>query len=59
MNDYHRNAILRGAYLTLAGLVIFFGIICFIHSPWWAIPLPLAALGYGTYTFVKKYFPKD
>lgn len=59
MNDYHKNSILRGAVLFIAALAVFFGIICFINSPWWAIPLPLAAIGYGVYNFVKRYFPKD
>lgn len=59
MNDYTKNALLRGLVVALAGLAIFFGIICFAASPWWAIPFPFAALGYGVYTFVKKYYKKD
>lgn len=59
MNDYHKNSIIRGAVVALAGLAIFFGIICFTASPWLAIPIPAASIGYGVYCFVRKYYRND
>lgn len=59
MKEYTKDAIIRGAVVALAGLAIFFGIIAFSTAKWWVIPIPALALGYGAFSFVKKYYKED
>ena len=56
MNEYTKSAIVRGAVVAVAALVVFFAIIVFASAKWWAIPFPAVAIGYGVYNFVKKYY---
>lgn len=59
MNEYIKNSIIRGAVVTAASLAVFFGIACFTLAPWYAIPFPACAIGYGVYQFVKRYYKND
>jgi len=58
MNDYTKNAIMRGAVIAALGLLVFFAVIvavkCF-KGGWWALPVPYAFAAYGAYKFFKKF----
>ena len=60
MTDYNKKSLTQGAVLLLAAFVVFFTIILFHKAGWvwWAIPFPALGVGYGVYSFVKKYYPR-
>lgn len=62
MTDYNKTNLIQWAVLLAIAFVLFFAIISFIACVkigwWWASPVPFAAIAYGCYIFVKKYYPK-
>ena len=61
MKEYNKENLIFLAVVGLAGLTTFFTIVActYVGKGWWAMPLPLAAIGYGIYSFIKKYLPKQ
>ena len=62
MQDYNkRNAIFLGV-IAAAALAAFFAVVLFTYvdkSGYWSAPLPIAAVAYGIYAFLKAYLPKS
>ena len=59
MTEQNKQNLIKGAVVLVAFIAVLFGIMCFATSKWWMIPAPAVGLGYGVYTFVKKYYRKD
>ena len=62
MTDSNKETIAQTIVYIVVGLVAFFTIIAFVQlinaGSWYAIPIPLVAIAYGVYCFIKKYYPK-
>lgn len=62
MTDYNKETLAQTIVYIVVGLVAFFSIIASVllinAGSWWAVPIPLVAVGYGVYNFIKKYYPK-
>lgn len=60
MKEYNKQNLIFLAVIALAGLTVFFTIVLLTYAKHglWSAPLPVAAIGYGVYTFVKKYAKK-
>ena len=58
MEYYNKESLIKWAVLLLAAFIVFFTIILFDKAgwTWWTIPFPALGIGYGVYTFVKKYY---
>ena len=62
MTDYNKETLAQTIVYIVVGLVAFFTIIASVllinAGGWYAIPIPLVAIAYGIYCFIKKYYPK-
>jgi hypothetical protein len=62
MTEYNKETLAQTIVYIAVGLVAFFTIIAAVllinAGGWYAIPIPLAAICYGVYCFIKKYYPK-
>lgn len=62
MTDYNKETLAQTIVYVVVGLVAFFTIIASVllinAGGWYAIPIPLAAICYGVYCFIKEYYPK-
>lgn len=63
MQDWNKQNLIAFGVVALCCFVGFFSLISFVacveDKVWWAFPIPCAAIVYGCYTFVKKYYPKN
>ena len=62
MTEYNKRTLAQTIVYIVVGFVAFFSIIAFVllvkAKAWWAIIVPLVAIAYGMYCFVKNYYPK-
>lgn len=64
MQDYNKQNLIRIAIVALAALTVFFTVVLLwyanaeVGKGLWSAPLPVVAIGYGVYSFVKNYLPK-
>lgn len=62
MTEYNKETLAQTIVYIVVGLVAFFTIIASVllinGGAWWAIPVPMAAIGYGVYSFIQRYYPK-
>ena len=62
MTDYNKETLAQTIVYIAVGLVAFFTIIAAIQlikiGSWYAVPIPLVAVCYGVYSFIKRYYPK-
>lgn len=62
MTDYNKETLAQTIVYFVVGLVAFFTIIAAIQligaESWYSIPIPLVAVCYGVYSFIKDYYPK-
>lgn len=62
MTEYNKETLAQTIVYIVVGFVAFFTIIASVllikAGSWWALPLPLAAIAYGVYCFIKEYYPK-
>ena len=62
MTEYNKETLAQTIVYIVVGLVAFFSIIAFVFlvnaGAWWSVPIPLAAIGYGVYCFIKNYYPQ-
>lgn len=61
MKEYNKKNFVFLAVIALAALTVFFTVIILTYAKGglWSAPLPVAAVGYGIYSFIKKYLPKQ
>lgn len=61
MQDYNKKNLIFLAVVFAALLTVFFTVILLTYAKdgLWSAPLPVAAVVYGIYAFVKKYLPKS
>lgn len=62
MQEYNKRNLIFLAVIGLAALVAFFTVVMLTYvgkAGLWSAILPVAAIAYGTYAFVKNYLPKD
>lgn len=62
MTDYNKETLAQTIVYLVVGFVAFFTLIAIVQlinaGSWCAIPIPLVAICYGVYCFIKKYYPK-
>lgn len=61
MQDYNKKNLVFLAVVFAALLAVFFTVVLLTYAKGglWSAPLPVAAVGYGIWAFVKKYLPKS
>ena len=61
MQDYNKKNLVFLAVVFAALLAVFFTVVLLTYAKdgLWSAPLPVAAVGYGIWAFVKKYLPKS
>lgn len=61
MQDYNKRNLIFLGVIALAALTVFFSVILLTYAKGglWSAPLPIAAIAYGIYCFVKKYLPRN
>lgn len=59
MQDWNKKNLILFGIIALCSLTVFFGVILLDYAKdgIWAAPLPVAAIAYGIYSFLKKYLP--
>ena len=59
MQDWNKKNLILFGIIALCSLTVFFGVILLDYAKGglWAAPLPVAAIAYGIYSFLKKYLP--
>ena len=60
MKEYNKKNLLFLAVLFTSMLTVFFTVVMlsYLNGGWWSIPFPMAGIGYGIYSLLKKYIPK-
>ena len=62
MKDYNKRNLIFLAVIGLSALTVFFAVVMLTYvgkAGLWSTPLPVVALGYGVYCFIKRYLPKS
>lgn len=61
MQEYNKKNLIFLAVVFTAILAVFFTFVLLTYAKGglWSAPLPVVAVGYGIYAFVKKYLPKS
>ena len=63
MQDYNKRNLIFLGVVALAALAAFFAVVMLTYAVesggLWSAPLPIAAIAYGIYCFVKKYLPRN
>lgn len=61
MQDYNKKNLIFLGVVFAALLTAFFTVVLLTYAEGglWAAPLPVAAVGYGIWAFLKAYIPKD
>jgi len=59
MQEYNKKNLILFGILALVGLTVFFTIVLLTYAKGglWSAPLPVAAIGYAIYRFLKDYLP--
>ena len=57
MKEWNKKNWILFAILATVGLTVLSTVIMFSARLWWSAILPVAAIGYGVYQFIKKYLP--
>ena len=57
MQDYNKKNLILFVILVAVGLTVLSTVIFLSARDWWSAILPVAAIGYGIYAFVKTYLP--
>lgn len=59
MKDWNKKNLILLGIMAAVGLTVFFTVVLLTYAKGglWSAPLPVAAIGYGIYVFIKKYFP--
>ena len=61
MQDYNKKNLIFLGVIALAALTAFFAVVLLTYAKdgLWSAPLPVAAIAYGIYCFIKRYLPKQ
>lgn len=61
MEEYNKRNLIYLAVIAVAALTAFFTVILLTYAKGglWSAPLPVAAIVYGGYCFIKRYLPKQ
>lgn len=62
MQDYNKKNLIFLGVIAAAALTVFFTVVLLTYvgkSGLWSAPLPVTAVGYGIYAFLKAYLPKS
>lgn len=61
MQEYNKKNLVFLAVIALAAFAAFFTVVLLTYAKGglWSAPLPVVAVGYGIYSFVKNYLPKN
>lgn len=61
MQEYNKKNLVFLAVIAIAALTTFFTVVLLTYAKGglWSAPLPVVAVGYGIYSFVKNYLPKN
>ena len=60
MQDYNKKNLIFLSIIFAAALVVFFTVVMLTYvgrSGIWSAVIPVAAIAYGVYSFIKKYLP--
>lgn len=57
MQDYNKKNLILFGILVAVGLTVLSTVIFLSARYWWSAILPVVAIGYGIYAFVKTYLP--
>lgn len=57
MKDYNKKNLILLAVLAIVGLTVFSTVVMLTGGGWLSYILPVGAIAYGIYAFVKTYLP--
>lgn len=57
MKEWNKKNLILFGILAAVGLTVLSTVIFLSARLWWSAVLPVAAIGYGIYAFVKSYLP--
>lgn len=61
MQDYNKRNLIFLGVVFASLLAVFFTVVLLTYAKGglWSAPIPVVAVGYGIYAFVKKFLPKS